>query len=401
MRVLTSKVSTYIARMPAVWVEGQVVQVTRRGDGPTVFLTLRDPAVDMSLPMKAPRRVLDAMVAPLVEGARVVVRCTPEFYEKRGTLGFAVTDIRPVGVGELLAQVEHLRRLLASEGLFAGDRKRSLPFAPAVVGLVCGRDSAAEHDVVVNAQKRWPAVRFEIRRVAVQGTSAVEQVCAALAELDGDDRVEVIVVTRGGGSLEDLLPFSNESLVRAAAACSTPLVSAIGHEEDAPLLDLVADARASTPTDAAKLVVPAVAEEQAGVLATRDRLRRLVLARLDGEQAALDLLRARPALAHPGRGLDEQGFAVTALRDRAGRAVAARLDRAVDQVEHLRLQVRALSPLATLERGYAVVRTATGAVLRDPAEVEVGDALRVRVAGGELGAEVTETPTAPTVGAGS
>jgi exodeoxyribonuclease VII large subunit len=309
-----------------------------------------------------------------------------------------VNDIRPVGVGELLAQVEHLRRLLASEGLFATDLKQSLPFAPAVVGLVCGRDSAAEHDVVVNARKRWPAVRFEIRRVAVQGTSAVEQVCAALAELDGDDRVEVIVVTRGGGSLEDLLPFSNEALVRAAAACRTPLVSAIGHEEDAPLLDLVADARASTPTDAAKLVVPAVAEQQAGVLATRERLRRLVLGRLDREQAALDALRARPALAHPGRGLDEQAMAVADVRDRARRALVARIDRAGDQVGHLRLQVRALSPLATLERGYAVVRTAAGAVVRDPAEVDVGAALRIRVAGGELGADVTATPA---VGTGS
>ncbi len=176
VRVLTSKVSAYISKMPALWVEGQVVQITRRGDGPTVFLTLRDPVVDMSLSMKAPRRVVDAMAAPLVEGARVVVRCAPEFYEKRGTLSFQVTDIRPVGVGELLARVEHLRRLLASEGLFASERKRPLPFAPAVVGLVCGRDSAAEHDVVVNATKRWPSVAFEIRRVAVQGTTAVEQV---------------------------------------------------------------------------------------------------------------------------------------------------------------------------------------------------------------------------------
>lgn len=398
MRVLTSKVSAYVARMPPVWVEGQVVQLTRRGDAPTAFLTLRDPVVDMSLSMKVPRRVLDLMAIPLVEGARVVVRCTPEFYEKRGTLGFAVHDIRPVGVGELLAQVEHLRRLLASEGLFAADRKRPLPFAPSVIGLVCGRGSAAEHDVVVNARKRWPAVRFEVRRVAVQGTSAVEQVSAALTELDADDRVEVIVVTRGGGSLEDLLPFSNETLVRAAAACSTPLVSAIGHEEDAPLLDLVADARASTPTDAAKLVVPSVAEEQAGVLATRDRLRRLALDRLDREQSTLDGLRARPSLADPGRGLDEQAQAMAAVRDRARRAVAARLDRAGDQVGHLRLQVRALSPLATLERGYAVVRTASGAVLRDPSEVGAGDALRVRVAGGDLDAEVTRTPG---VGTGS
>lgn len=384
VRLLSAKVGTYIARMPSVWVEGQVVELNRRGTGPTCFLTLRDAAVDMSLRMTVSARLLDSLPVPVVAGARVVVRATPDYWEKRGTLGFQVHDVRPVGVGELLAQVEHLRRLLAAEGLFALDRKHPLPFAPRVVGLVCGRDSAAEHDVVVNATARWPAVRFEIRRVPVQGGGAVTAVADAIGELDARPEVEVVVVARGGGSLEDLLPFSNEALVRAAAACRTPLVSAIGHEEDAPLLDLVADLRASTPTDAAKRIVPDVAHELAGVRTARGRLRRSLSHRLDHEQHRLDALRGRPVLADPHGLLDALARQLDDARGRAHRAVAVRLDRAADQVEHLRTQVRALSPLATLERGYAVVQGADGHVLRDPDEVAAGEPLRVRLARGEL-----------------
>lgn len=388
VRLLSAKVGAYVARMPSVWVEGQVVELSRRGGSSTCFLTLRDTAVDMSLSMTVSARVLDAVAAPVVAGARVVVRATPDYWDKRGRLSFQVHDVRPVGVGELLAQVEHLRRLLAAEGLFALDRKRPLPFAPRVVGLVCGRDSAAEHDVVVNATARWPAVRFEVRRVAVQGGSAVTNVVDAIAELDARPEVEVLVVARGGGSLEDLLPFSNEALVRAAAACRTPLVSAIGHEEDAPLLDLVADLRASTPTDAAKRVVPDVVHELAGVRAARERLRRTVSHRLDAEQHRLEALRRRPVLADPEGLLDALGRQLDDARHRAHRAVAGRLDRAADQVSHLRTQVRALSPLATLERGYAVVQDADGRVLVDPAQVAPGEALRVRLAGGGLDATV-------------
>lgn len=388
VRLLSAKVGGYVAKMPSVWVEGQVVELSRRGGSTTCFLTLRDTAVDMSLQMTVSTRVLDSVAAPVVAGARVVVRATPDYWEKRGRLSFQVHDVRPVGVGELLAQVEHLRRLLAAEGLFALDRKRPLPFAPRVVGLVCGRDSAAEHDVVVNATARWPAVRFEVRRVAVQGGSAVTNVVDAIAELDARPEVEVLVVARGGGSLEDLLPFSNEALVRAAAACRTPLVSAIGHEEDAPLLDLVADLRASTPTDAAKRIVPDVAHELGGVHAARERLRRSLSHRLDAEQHRLDALRDRPVLADPEGLLDALGRQLDDARHRAHRAVAGRLDRAADQVSHLRTQVRALSPLATLERGYAVVQDADGHVLLDPAAVAPGDALRVRLARGGLRATV-------------
>ena len=213
----------------------------------------------MSLPVTCAVRLLEA--ASIREGAHVVVHAKAQIWAGRGSLSFAADQIRQVGVGELLAQLEHLRRVLTAEGLFAADRKRPLPFLPRRVGVVCGRASAAEHDVVENARRRWPAVQFRLLEVAVQGTNAVPEVTGALAALDQDPEVDVIVVTRGGGSLEDLLPFSTEALIRAVAACRTPVVSAIGHESDVPLLDLVADVRASTPTDAAKRVVPDVVEE--------------------------------------------------------------------------------------------------------------------------------------------
>ncbi len=265
MRHLSAKIAEYVHRMPGVWVEGQLVQLNRRAG--MSFMTLRDTEADVSLSVVAHTRVL----GEIGEGAHVVVHATPTFWNKRGTLQLQADTIRVVGLGDLLARIEHLRGVLAAEGLFDADRKVPLPFLPGVVGLVCGRESKAEHDVVVNARARWPQVQFVIREVAVQGPRAVPEVSAAIAELDADPQVEVIVVARGGGSVEDLLPFSNEALVRAAAACRTPLVSAIGHETDAPLLDLVADHRASTPTDAAKRIVPDVAEERRRLTQARQR----------------------------------------------------------------------------------------------------------------------------------
>ena len=384
VRLLTAKLTEYLAKAPAVWIEGQVVQLTRRPGQGTCYLTLRDTDVDLSFSVTVAARVLDALAVPLGDGAHVVVHARPQLFPRRGSLSLAADDLRPVGVGELLARLEHLRRVLAAEGLFDDRHKRPLPFLPRVVGLVCGRASAAERDVVDNARRRWPAVRFAVRPVAVQGPNAVPDVVAALMELDADPEVDVIVVARGGGSLEDLLPFSNETLVRAAAACRTPLVSAIGHEVDAPLLDLVADLRASTPTDAAKRIVPDVEQELAGVAQARRRAAALVTARIDREVRLVAELRARPALADPHRVLDRHAEAVAGLSARARSCLNARFERAADDVAHLRGRVAALSPAATMARGYAVVQTADGSVVRDADDVTGGDLLRVRLARGGL-----------------
>jgi exodeoxyribonuclease VII large subunit len=350
-----------------------------------VWITLRDVEADMSLQVVANGQVVGAVQPPLAEGQQVVVLAKPEVWTGRGALQLRAREIRPVGLGRLLAELERLRTLLAAEGLFAAARKRPLPFLPRRVGLVCGRASAAMRDVLVNARARWPAVDFEVREVAVQGPQAVAAVTAAVTELDALDEVDVIIVTRGGGSVEDLLPFSNESLVRAVAACRTPVVSAIGHEQDTPLLDLVADVRASTPTDAAKRVVPDVAEQVALVRDLRARARRTLAHRLDGEARRLADVRGRPALADPVALLvDGPAAAVADARGRSRRALGHRLDRAGDELHHHRARVRALSPAATLERGYAVVQRAGGLVVRDPAEVAAEDALRVRVARGEF-----------------
>ncbi|WP_425432734.1 exodeoxyribonuclease VII large subunit [Georgenia soli] len=388
VRLLSSKITEYVSKMAPLWVEGQVVQLNRRPGANLAFLTLRDTDADMSLPVSVHARVLAAVEAPLQEGSHVVVHAKPVFWPKRGTLQLQADALRPVGVGELLARIEHLKRVLAAEGLFDADRKVPLPFLPATVGLICGRESKAEHDVVVNARTRWPSVRFEIREVAVQGSRAVAEVCQALAELDADPAVEVIVVARGGGAVEDLLPFSNESLVRAAAACRTPLVSAIGHETDAPLLDLVADYRASTPTDAAKHVVPDVAEERRGLTHARQRIRHAVRARLHGEQQGLAALRSRPVMADPHAVVERREEEVRHARTAATRAFAWRTDRAAGELGGLVGSLRALSPAATLARGYAVLRTHDGEVVRDPDQVEPGDQLEALLARGRLVLEV-------------
>jgi exodeoxyribonuclease VII large subunit len=389
VRTVAHLIGQWISRLGKVWVEGQVTQVVRRPGPGTVFLTLRDPIGDVSLQVTCPRGLIEAMVPPVADGDRIVVFGRPHFYVPRGSVSLAAEAIRAVGIGELLARLEHLRAVLAAEGLFDARRKRPLPFLPGCVGLISGRASAAERDVRENARRRWPAVAFELREVAVQGPYAVSEVTKALAELDADPRVEVIVVARGGGSVEDLLPFSDETLLRAVAGCRTPVVSAIGHEQDSPLLDLVADARASTPTDAAKLVVPDVGEEAARVSRLVARGRQMVTTRLDREVAALAALRSRPVLADPWRLVDSRAADTTALRDRARRCLHHALDRAEVDLGHQCERVRALSPAATLERGYAVVQRADGAVVRDPADVATDEALTIRVAAGTLAARAT------------
>lgn len=386
VRLLSQKIADYMARMSPTWVEGQIVQLNRRPGASMAFLTLRDTDADVSLPVAMYAKVLAAQQGTVAEGAHVVVHATPTFWKGRGSFQMQADEIRPVGVGELLARIEHLKKVLAAEGLFDVERKKILPFLPRVVGLVCGRESKAEHDVVVNARARWPQVRFEIREVAVQGKDAVQQVSAAIAELDAREDVEVIVVARGGGAVEDLLPFSNETLVRAAAACRTPLVSAIGHETDAPLLDLVADYRASTPTDAAKRIVPDVAEERLRLRQARQRAGLAVRGLLEREARGLEQVRSRPALARPASIIDAREADVLRARERGRSTFATALLRGGAEVATLRAQVQALSPAAVLERGYAVVQLADGGVLREPAQVSAGDALRVRLAGGEIAA---------------
>ncbi|WP_425561060.1 exodeoxyribonuclease VII large subunit [Myceligenerans crystallogenes] len=391
VRVLSDKIKGYIDRMPPVWVEGQVVQFNQRNGSGMQFLTLRDADRDVSLPVTIYSSALARLAKVPAEGDHVVVHAKPTFWTKRGTLQLQADQIRAVGVGELLARIEELKRVLAAEGLFDLDRKRPLPFLPGVIGLVCGRESKAEHDVVVNARARWPQVRFEIREVAVQGVSAVPEVSRAIAELDARQDVEVIVVARGGGSVEDLLPFSNEALVRAAAACRTPVVSAIGHETDAPLLDLVADYRASTPTDAAKRIVPDVSEERQRLVQARQRIRGAVAALLDREQHGLDGVRSRPVLAAPHTMLESRDREVSQAIGHARYALNALLLRASGEIGRLEAQVRALSPASTLERGYAVVQRTDGHVVRAPGEVAEGDDVQIRLADGALGAVVTST----------
>ncbi|WP_406135703.1 exodeoxyribonuclease VII large subunit [Streptomyces albidoflavus] len=374
----------WIDRLGAVWVEGQITQLSRRPGAGVVFLTLRDPAHDISVGVTCYRKVFDAVADVVTEGARVVVHAKPEWYAPRGQLSLRAAEIRPVGVGELLVRLEQRRKALAAEGLFALERKRPLPFLPQLIGLVCGRASAAERDVLENARHRWPAVRFEVRNVAVQGVHAVAQVTEAVRELDAHPEVDVIVVARGGGSVEDLLPFSDEELIRTVSAARTPVVSAIGHEPDTPLLDLVADLRASTPTDAAKKVVPDVGEEHERVRQLRDRARRAAHGLVDREERGLAHALARPSIQHPHRMVEEREERVSALLDRSRRTLGHLLDRADSELSHTRARVVALSPAATLQRGYAVLQTAEGAVVRAPEDVAYGAELRARIAEGEL-----------------
>lgn len=401
LRLLSTKINEYIGKMSPLWVEGQLVQINRRPGAGMAFMTLRDTDADMSMSVSIYARDLATSQADLVEGARVVMHAKPSFWAKRGTLQLQAREIRPVGLGDLLARIEQLKKTLAAEGLFAPERKRPLPFLPGRVGLICGRESKAEHDVVVNASARWPEVQFEIREVAVQGANAVPEVTRALAELDADPTVDVIVIARGGGAVEDLLPFSNETLIRVAAACTTPIVSAIGHETDNPLLDFVADWRASTPTDAAKRIVPDVQEERRLIAQARTRTHAALAARLQREAMGLASLRSRPVLASPLAIVDRAAERLDSARLALRTVWERRLAAAAAEIQRLHAQAVALSPAHTLERGYAVVRDRKRRVVTDAGALAVGDPFEILLARGRIGATVTATrPTtfAPTEG---
>jgi exodeoxyribonuclease VII large subunit len=395
VRAIANAISGWIDRLGAVWVEGQVAQVSRRPGMNTVFMTLRDSNanIDISVPVTCSRVLFDGLEPPVVEGASVVIHARPSYYANRGTLSLYARDIRMVGLGELLARIERRRQLLAAEGLFAQERKRRLPFLPTRVGLVTAANSAAERDVVENASRRWPGVAFETVHASMQGPRSAPEVIEAVRRLDDRPDVDVIVIARGGGSVEDLLPFSDEGLIRVVAAARTPIVSAIGHEPDSPLLDLVADLRASTPTDAAKRIVPDVAQERAIVDQGRERLRRALGGWLDREQARIDAIRSRPAMADPRTLLDARHAEVEEARGRMRRCLSHQLDRAADDIGHHRARARALSPLATLQRGYAVLQDADGHVVTSAAaaSAQTGAALSVRVADGRIHVTTTST----------
>ncbi len=386
VRVVTEAIKEYVDRLGPIWIEGEIAELNERS-GMMAFMRLRDTSADMSLSVMCHKSVI-AAVKPLPANARVVIYAKPSWYTKSGTLSMSAKEIRQVGVGELLARLEALKSLLADEGLFSIDRKVSLPVLPRKVGLICGRNTDAEKDVVENARRRWPAVEFEIREVTVQGAAAVVEVSAALRDLEVDSEVDVIIITRGGGSFEDLLPFSDESLIRLAASCVTPIVSAIGHEKDSPLLDLVADYRASTPTDAAKRVVPDIAEEVAGIQKLRDRAYRALSARVEYESNYIAQLRSRPVMKDPGAFLVILREELDDLRDRSRRSFTATIEAERKELKAITAHLRSLSPQSTLDRGYSVVRDAKGEVIRDPKQLKSGDLLTIKVAKGETSATV-------------
>ena len=387
VRVVSEAIKDYVDRLGPIWIEGEISELNERS-GMMAFMRLHDTSVDMSISVMCHKSVI-ATVKPLPDNARVVLYAKPSFYTKNGSLSFSAREIRQVGVGELLARLEALKNLLAGEGLFDSDRKVALPLLPKVIGLICGRNTDAEKDVVENAKRRWPSVQFEIREVTVQGAAAVSEVSDALRELEANKDVEVIIITRGGGSFEDLLPFSDEGLVRLAASCTTPIVSAIGHEKDAPLLDLVADYRASTPTDAAKRVVPDIAEEIAMIAALRDRARRTLLNRINLEATQIANFRNRPVMKDPHVLITTRADIIAGLRDRSNRSFAHQLKLAKEELKQIKARVRALSPQATLDRGYSVVQLADGQIVTDPKKLKQGDLLRLRLAKGETQATAT------------
>jgi exodeoxyribonuclease VII large subunit len=387
VRAVTEAIKEYLDRLGPIWIEGEIAELNERSGG-MAFLRLRDSSVDMSLSVMCHKSVL-ASVAPLPANARVVLYAKGSWYTKNGSYTLSAREIRQVGVGELLARLEALKTLLAAEGLFDSENKVALPLLPRKIGLICGRNTDAERDVVENAKRRWPAVQFEIREVTVQGAAAVSEVSAALAELEALADVDVIIITRGGGSFEDLLPFSDEGLVRLAAQCSTPIVSAIGHEKDSPLLDLVADFRASTPTDAAKRVVPDINEEIDLIEKLRDRASRFMRNMIELESSKIANLAARPVLRDPAVMITSRLEIITSLRDRSMRSFQGRLAIAQEELQQVTARVRALSPQATLDRGYAVVQIADGSIARDSAALKDGEKLRIRLAQGETSAMVT------------
>ena len=387
VHAVSTMIGEYIGRLGTIWIEGQLVEINpRRG---LTYLSLRDTDRDVSLSLYMASGVMDALTSTIEQGTRVLVQVKADWWAKRGSLQFKVLQIRAVGIGELMARLEALRNLLAAEGLFNEERKKSLPFLPRRVGLICGQGSDAMHDVIENSRRRWPDVQFEVREVAVQGVNCVRQVSAALTELDAIADIDVIVIARGGGSFEDLLPFSDESLIRVVASVSTPVVAAIGHEEDRPLIDYVADYRASTPTDAARRIVPDVLQELADLRNVRSRLQTLIVGNLARLEQQLALTKNRPALASPATLIDQRLKDNSGIRNAIFMQIANRLKLEGAQLTGVATTLRALSPQGTLERGFSIVRNAAGEILRSTISVSKDDEINIRFADGDRGAKIT------------
>ncbi|KRF32809.1 exodeoxyribonuclease VII large subunit [Yonghaparkia sp. Soil809] len=385
---LSQKIKGYIDRLGSVWVEGEITQWGVSGGN--VYGKLKDLAVDATVSFAVWSSVKAKLPQGLGQGDRVVALVKANWWVKGGSLTMQVFEMRRVGLGDLLERLERLKQQLRAEGLFDPSRKKPLPFLPHCIGLVTGADSDAEKDVLRNAQLRWPSVRFHVHHSAVQGERAVGEIIAGIRALDADPEVDVIIVARGGGDFQNLLPFSDEAVVRAAAACETPLVSAIGHENDRPMLDEVADLRASTPTDAAKRVVPDVSDELAKVQQVRSRLLTRVTGLIGTEIDRLAQIRSRPALASATWIIDQRAEELTRFVARGVELTARRLERAHLDLTERRGQLRALSPQHTLDRGYAIVQTGAGGVVRDAAETAPGDALVLTLARGRIAATAGE-----------
>ena len=383
---LSESLGVYIERLGSVWVEAEITQWGVSGGH--VYGRIKDIEADVTVDITVWRSTRESIPESVGQGDRVIVKVKPNWYVRGGRLSMNVLEMRLAGLGELLAKIEALRAKLSAEGLFDLERKKPLPFLPQLIGLVTGRDSDAEKDVLRNAQLRWPDVAFQVEYASVQGDKAVPEVVSALDRLEGNPDVDVIIIARGGGDFQHLLPFSDEALVRRAAACKVPVVSAIGHEADRPLLDEVADLRASTPTDAAKRVVPDVAAEREMISDARARLRRRLDSLVTGEFERLQLFRERPVMANPVTVVDAHAEDIVRLVQRGVDRSDAILERTMSDVTRLRASMRALSPLATLERGYAIVHTEDGGVVSDPESVSAGQSIDIRVRGGHIPATV-------------
>lgn len=387
LHIISDLLHGYINQLGSIWIEAEVVQPKQSGS--MYYFTLRDLTQKVSTSALAFRGVFEASPTPITDGMRVVVEAKPDFYVPNGRLSLKVSQIKPAGQGALLAELEKRKQLLAAEGLFEPRHKQPLPVLPRGIGLITGRNTAAEKDVVENITNRWHAAPLTIEYALMQGPKAAGEVIAALRKLDSDPAIDVIIIARGGGSLEDLLPFSDEGLVRAVFAVNTPVVSAIGHEPDVPILDFVADLRASTPTDAAKRVVPEEAAEREGIAQVRSRSRAALLAKISMESQVIEQLRSRPVFTQPTTIIDIRQQELGLITGRSATAFGHRLQRANDDLAHHLARIRSLSPLATLERGYAIVQGPEGQHVTDPQDLNGGEDISVRVARGRIGATVT------------